>query len=68
MALPTHDTNGWTLRGTYDNPRLVELAALYESLGFQVRIGPAVHPPKAACSECISTQPERFGALYTKKK
>ncbi len=59
---------GWSYRGIFDDPRLTEMANLYEALGFMVRITPvpAFFPGKG-CDRCFKETPKKFKALYTKK-
>ena len=59
---------GWTRQATYDEPRLSEMAATYEELGFEVRLEPFEADADSACSVCMREQPERFKTLYTRKR
>ena len=56
---------GWSYRGTFDDPRLTEIANLYEALGFMVRMTPFFS--EKGCNRCFKETPEKFKALYTKK-
>lgn len=58
---------GWTLRGIYDDPRLTELASLYEDLGFRVHLAPCTSALVSGCKECLKHTPEKYKVLYTKK-
>jgi hypothetical protein len=59
----------WTRRTTIDEPRLSELVALYEELGFEVALRPVSREELGdACSECMLATPERFKTIYTRPR
>ncbi len=67
---PTEDelkAQGWSKRTTYDEPRLSEVAALYEELGFEVRLEP-FYPMDKLCSDCLLDEPDRFKTIYVRSK
>jgi hypothetical protein len=60
---------GWIKRTILDEPRLSEVAELYESLGFEVLLRP-VDPSTfgAECNKCIKEQCDRFSTVFVRKK
>ncbi|MBW2457586.1 MAG: hypothetical protein JRI68_23975 [Deltaproteobacteria bacterium] len=69
MASPEDElkAQGWSQRTTYDEPRLSEMVALYEELGFEVRLEPFC-PMDDQCSECLMQEPGRFKTIYVRNK
>jgi hypothetical protein len=60
---------GWTARTTTDEPRLSELAELYEELGFEVMLRPVSEDQrKDVCGLCLMDDPERYKTIYTRPK
>lgn len=60
---------GWSKRSALEEPRLSEMAELYESLGFDVLLEPARPGDLGAdCSICYSDSCDRFSMIYTRKK
>ena len=59
---------GWAKMTTYDEPRLSEMVAAYEELGFEVRLEPFAAEGEADCTECMRLAPERFKTIYTRKR
>ncbi|MCU0723492.1 MAG: hypothetical protein MUC63_07745 [Planctomycetes bacterium] len=61
---------GWARRFLADEPRLSECVALYESLGFEVRLrrlgGRDLEGPE--CAACLKADPGRFRILYTRAR
>ncbi|MFC1563707.1 hypothetical protein ACFL6G_02165 [candidate division KSB1 bacterium] len=52
-----------------DEPRLSELAEMYEYLGFEVKteaFKPEEFPKE--CSECMTENPEKYKVIYTRRK
>ena len=67
---PTEDElteQGWSKRTTYDEPRLSEMVAMYEELGFDVRLEPFCPSSDQDCSECLLGQSGRFKTIYVRK-
>jgi hypothetical protein len=58
---------GWEKRFTIDEPRLSEMAAQYEELGFEVLLEP-VDLSSEECTSCFAGDPKRYKTLYTRKK
>ena len=61
-------SQGWTKRSTLEEPRLSEMAATYEDLGFQVRIEPFQPGKETGCTDCMTASPESCQTIYTRKK
>ncbi len=62
------ESENWERRGIFTEPRLSELVALYQELGYEVLV---VSPDPseiddAPCRECFLLFPERFKVLYTR--
>jgi hypothetical protein len=58
---------GWEKRFTMDEPRLSEMAAQYEELGFEVLLEP-VDLSSEECTSCLAGDPKRYKTLYTRPK
>ena len=59
---------GWEKQATYDEPRLSELAGLYEEIGLEVHLEP-FHPDEdSGCAACMALAPEKYKTIYTRKK
>jgi len=67
MTLHELNTDCWTFRGDFEEPRLSEMISLYEELGFSVKLAPFITDHGKACQKCFEITPGRFSALYTKK-
>ena len=61
------EREGWERKTVIDEPRLSELAALYESLGFEVLLEPLV-PDDEECSACMAADPDRFKTIYVRRR
>jgi hypothetical protein len=59
---------GWERQTTYDEPRLSEMIAMYEEIGFEVRLEPLNPDEEPGCTECMKTSPEKYKVIYTRKK
>ncbi len=59
---------GWERRTTACEPRLSELAELYESLGFDVRREPFEAEEGYECLECYTAEPGRYKIIYTRER
>ena len=58
---------GWERRTIDCEPRLTEIAEMYRSLGYEVRLEPFEPAPDAeACRTCFEADPERFRVIYTR--
>ncbi|UCF69143.1 MAG: hypothetical protein JSV80_07630 [Acidobacteriota bacterium] len=60
--------DGWTKCATYDEPRLSEMVALYEEIGFEVHLEPLDPNALPPCAECIREAPHLFRTIYTRKR
>lgn len=58
---------GWEKRFTMDEPRLSEMAAQYEELGFEVLLEP-VDLSSEECTSCFTGDLNRYKTLYTRLK
>jgi hypothetical protein len=61
-------SENWERRGIFTEPRLSELIALYEELGYEVRVEP-INPkdlPLEDCHECYLVQAERYRTIFTR--
>ena len=67
MGLSKGQNTGWDQRGVYDEPKLIEIAKMYEELGFKVKIEPFKAELVQGCSDCMRSSPDRYKVLYTKK-
>jgi hypothetical protein len=67
---PTLEQQGWTRRFTAIGTRLTESVAVYEGLGFEIRLevadGPAEELASAACQTCAVTALAR--TIYTRPR
>jgi len=59
---------GWEKRTAYDEPRLSEIAATYEELGFEVLLEPLPPVSGADCSTCLMADANRFRTIYTRRR
>ena len=61
------ELRGWTRRTTIDEPRLSELAELYQELGFEVMLRPISQEElNDACRECLLKDADRYRTIYTR--
>ncbi len=58
---------GWEKRFTIDEPRLSEMAAQYEELGFEILLEP-LDLSSEECTSCFVGDISRYKTLYTRKK
>ncbi len=59
---------GWERQSTYDEPRLSEMVATYEEIGFEVHLEPFDPLSEPGCTECMKISPEKHKTIYTRKK
>ena len=62
------EKQGWVKQTTYDEPRLSEMIEMYKEMGFEVHIEIFVPDNEPGCSQCMSSQPERYKTIYTRRK
>jgi hypothetical protein len=68
MSPDAPDLAGWTRRTTTDEPRLSELVAFYEELGFEVMLRPVSQEELGEeCAACYLLAPERYRTIYTRR-
>ena len=68
-ASDTPAREGWEKKGTYDEPRLSEVVAMYREIGFEVRLAP--FDPEGdggECTECMKSAPRKYQTVYTRRK
>ena len=59
---------GWQRQATYDEPRLSEMAEIYEELGLEVHLEPFHPDEEPGCADCLASMPEQYKTIYTRKK
>ena len=59
---------GWVSKGTFEEPRLSELIALYKDIGLEVRLEPFDPSSDPGCAVCMKLHPENFKTIFTRKK
>jgi len=59
---------GWQRQATYDEPRLSEMAEIYEELGLEVHLEPFHPDEEPGCAACLASMPEQYKTIYTRKK
>lgn len=68
-AKPELTAQGWERRFVTDGRRLKEYAALYDSLGFDVRVEPILPEETSPdCSDCRLIMALQFHTLYTRRR
>lgn len=58
---------GWEKRFTLEEPRLSEMAALYQELGFEVLLEP-LDLSSEECTTCFAGDASRYKTLYTRPR
>ena len=59
---------GWERQATYEEPRLSEMAEVYEEIGLEVHLE-TFHPDEEpGCTGCMAMMPEQYKTIYTRKK
>jgi len=59
---------GWEKQATYDEPRLSEMAEVYEEIGLEVHLEPFHPDEEPGCTGCMAMMPEQYKTIYTRKK
>jgi len=64
------ERQGWIRRFVADEPRLSEAVELYKSLGYEVRLEPAVFDEMSEeCKKCLLYQDcDKYKTIYTRPK
>lgn len=60
------EREGWTKRSILDEPRLTEVAEMYRSIGFEVKLVPLETNSIEGCTSCFESSPKRFSIVYTR--
>lgn len=59
---------GWQKQSTNDEPRLSELADMYQEIGYQVHLEPFHPEEEPGCTVCMKLQADRYKTIYIRKK
>ena len=59
---------GWERQATYDEPRLSEMAEVYEEIGLEVHLEPFDPDEEPGCTDCMAAMPQKYKTIYTRKK
>ena len=59
---------GWQKQATYDDPRLSEMAEMYQEIGLEVHLEPFNAENESGCTGCIQLMPDLFKTIYTRGK
>ena len=59
---------GWKRQATYDEPRLSEMADMYEEIDLKVHLEPFHPDDEPGCTGCMASMPELYKTIYTRKK
>ena len=59
---------GWKNRGTFDDPRLLDVVEMYEELDFEVLLVDFDPDAHIGCVECMKAEPQRYKIVYTRKQ
>ncbi len=64
------ESQGWVKQFTTDEPRLSEVVAEYQELGFAVHLEPVdpLQLPVGDCSRCLLADGDRYKDIYTRRK
>ena len=57
---------GWIKKGTWDEPRLSEIAEMYKSLDLEVRLEPFDPDKEPECTDCMSRRSADYKTVYTR--
>ena len=58
---------GWKNQGTFSEPRLSEVAALYAEIGHEVLLENVDTEHLQGCTECLKASPGLYKTVYTRK-
>jgi hypothetical protein len=59
---------GWVNKGTYDQPRLSEIIAMYEDIGLAVHLEPYDPSADPGCTDCMGANAQNYKTIYTRKR
>ena len=59
---------GWQKQTTYDDPRLSEMAEMYQKIGLEIHLEPFNVENESGCTACVQVSPGLFKTIYTRGK
>jgi hypothetical protein len=59
---------GWQKQTTYDDPRLSEMAEMYQEIGLEIHLEPFNAENESGCTGCMQLMPDLFKTIYTRRK
>ena len=59
---------GWQKQTTYDDPRLSEMAEMYQEIGLEIHLEPFNADNETGCAGCMQLMPDLFKTIYTRRK
>ena len=59
---------GWQRQATYDEPRLSEMAEMYQEIGLEVHLEPFHPEDERDCADCLAVVPGLYKTIYTRKR
>jgi hypothetical protein len=59
---------GWQKQATYDDPRLSEMAEMYQEIGLEIHLEPFNAENETGCTGCMQLMPDLFKTIYTRRK
>ena len=59
---------GWQRQATYDEPRLSEMAEMYQEIGLEVHLEPFHPEDEKGCAGCLAAAPDLYKTIYTRKR
>ena len=62
------EAEGWKRQFTVEHKRVSEYVELYESIGYEVRVEPAIPNEKEECQVCYKIDFSNLSTIYTKRK
>jgi hypothetical protein len=61
-------SRGWQRQATYDEPRLSEMAEMYQEIGLEVHLEPFHPEDESGCAGCLAAAPDLYKTIYTRKR
>ena len=59
---------GWQKQTTYEDPRLSEMAEIYQEIGLEIHLEPFNAENESGCTGCMQLMPGLFKTIYTRGK
>jgi len=59
---------GWQKQTTYDDPRLSEMAEMYQEIGLEIHLEPFNAENESGCTGCMQLMPDLFKTISTRRK